>query len=168
MAIHNYWRPTRATMELGWGPETESVVAQAKLSMVDSPLRLLDGWEVLSLMRAEGALATKASLSQPHSPRGTDNGDTPAGISLRLADGQIWRWVDLASALRRLIHVLPLFSDHQAGRMHLAATVFDHGVRHYEEYEFWHCGCCDEIYNQEWLSCPICRRLSRQFFRRPS
>ena len=93
---------------------------------------------------------------------------TCGNFSLHLTDGQTWRWLDLASALRRLVHVLPTFADHRTGEMHSATRAFEHGVRHYEEYEFWHCECCDEIYSHEWLSCPICRRLSRQFFRRPS
>ena len=166
--VRDYWRPSSATLELGWGPEAEGDLAQLKLSMVDSPLRLLDGWEILSLMRAEGALTAKAALSQPNPTGGTHNMDARESIFLPLADGQIWRWVDLGSALRRLIHVLPRFADHQAGQMPFATRAYKHGVWHYEEYEFWHCECCDEIYSQEWLSCPICRRLSRQFFRRPS
>ena len=164
----SYWTPSRATMGLGWGPEKDGDVRRAKLSMTDSPVSLLEGWEVLALLRAEGALATKVSLMQGPSSQGTDVEGPQAGTSLRLADGRIWCWTDLATALRRLIHVLPLFSSYHPGLMHLAARAFDHGVRHYEEYEFWHCGCCDELYNREWTSCPVCRRLSRQFFRRPT
>ena len=35
--VRDYWRPSSATLELGWGPEAEGDLAQLKLSMVDSP-----------------------------------------------------------------------------------------------------------------------------------
>ena len=134
-----------------------------RLPQTLTPLGLLEGWEVLSLIRGEGAMTAQLALSQEH-----DHEDGPAaGTLLQLADGSRRRWPDLATALRRTVHVFPLFVEQRALPEATAARAFELGSRHYEEYTFWQCGSCNEYYNQEWLACPVCRRLSRQFIRRP-
>ena len=159
-----YWRPTRHTLSLGWGPWAGGSAEGARLSPSRSPLGLLDGWELLSLIRGEGALTAKVALLQDETPQGVGRGST----HLQLLDGTIWHRADLATALRRIVHVLPLFVEQRPHLEAVAIRAFDHGTRYYEEYEFWRCESCEEFYDQEWLGCPVCRRLSRQFFGRPT
>ena len=159
-----YWQPTRHTLDLGWGPWEGGRLDNAGLSPSRSPLGLLDGWELISLIRGEGALTAKLALRQSDVLLG-DGGEH---TDLELLDGTRCRWANLASALRDVVHVLPLFGEQRPHWEATAIRAFDHGSRYYEEYEFWRCTSCQELYDQEWLSCPVCRRLSRQFFGRPA
>ena len=160
----HYWRPEAHVYSLGWGPWTGGRALGARLSHARTPLGLLEGWEVLSLIRGEGAMTARLALSQEH-----DHEDGPtAGTLLQLADGSRRRWPALAAALRRTVHVFPLFVEQHAHLEAAAVRAFEFGSQHYDEYNFWQCGSCDEYYNQEWLACPVCRRLSRQFMGRPS
>ena len=134
-----------------------------RLSQALTPLGLLEGWEVLSLIRGEGAMAAQLALSQGHS----HGNERTTGTLLQLTDGSSRRWPDMATALRRTVHVFPLFVEQHALLEATATRAFELGARYYEEYSFWQCESCNEYYNQEWLACPVCRRLSRQFIRRP-
>ena len=159
----HYWHPATHAYSLGWGPWTGGRALGARLSQARTPLGLLEGWEVLSLIRGEGAMTARLALSQDYDHEGRPT----TGPLLMLVDGSRRRWSALAAALRRTVHVFPLFVEQHAHLEAAAVRAFELGSRHYEEYNFWQCGSCDEYYNDEWLACPVCRRLSRQFMGRP-
>ena len=95
-------------------------------------------------MRGEGAITAKVALRQGEALQWNGGG----GTDLQLLDGTICRWADLATALRNVVHVLPLLVEQRPHLEAVAIRAFDHGTRYFEEYEFWSCVSCEEFSDQ--------------------